>query len=55
MKKIPAISVIIPLFNAEKYVGECLECFLNQTFQDFEVVVVDDCSTKVTIKDLAVA
>ena len=42
---IPAISVIIPLYNAEKYIGECLESILPQTFQDFEVIVVDDCST----------
>lgn len=39
------ISVIIPLYNAEEYVGECLDSLLNQTFQNFEVIVVDDCST----------
>ena len=41
----PAISVIIPLYNAEKYFGECLESLLAQTFKDFEVIVVNDCST----------
>ena len=41
----PAISVIIAMYNAEKYVAECLDSLLNQTFQDFEVIVVDDCST----------
>ena len=41
----PAISVIIPLYNAENYIAECLESILNQTFLDFEVIVVDDCST----------
>lgn len=41
----PAVSVIIPLYNAEKYIGECLTSIVNQTFQDFEIVIADDCST----------
>ena len=44
-KFLPIISVIIPLYNAEKYIGECLDSLLAQTFQSFEVIVVDDCST----------
>ena len=40
-----AISVIIPMYNVEEYIGECLDSLLMQTFQDFEVIVVDDCST----------
>ena len=45
LKKIPAISVIIPLYNVEEYIGELLDSLLGQTFQDFEVIIVDDCST----------
>ncbi len=41
----PKISVIIPLYNAEKYIGLTMQTLLAQTFNDFEVIVVDDCST----------
>ncbi len=41
----PAISIAIPMYNVEKYIGALLESLLAQTFQDFEVIVVDDCST----------
>lgn len=41
----PDISVIIPMYNAEKFIGECLDSLLAQTFKNFEVIVVDDGST----------
>lgn len=41
----PKISICIPAFNVEKYISRCLDSILCQTFQDFEIVVVDDAST----------
>jgi glycosyltransferase involved in cell wall biosynthesis len=38
------ISVIIPVFNTEKYLHRCLDSVLTQTFTDFELILVDDCS-----------
>ena len=42
MKK---VSVIVPVFNVEKYLSKCLESLVNQTLQDIEIVVVNDGST----------
>ena len=39
-----SISVIIPLYNVEKYIARCLNSLLDQTFQSFEVIIVDDFS-----------
>ena len=41
----PEISVLMPVFNAEKYLREALDSILQQTYQDFEFVIVDDGST----------
>lgn len=41
----PLISVIIPLYNQDKYVGETLSSVINQTYKNIEIVVVDDGST----------
>lgn len=41
----PAISVIIPVYNAEKYLARCLDSVARQTFADFEALCVDDGST----------
>lgn len=43
--KTPTVSVIMPAYNHEKYVGETIESVLNQTFTDFEFVIINDGST----------
>ncbi len=39
------ISVILPVFNTEKYVKQAIDSILNQTYKNFELIVIDDCST----------
>lgn len=41
----PKVSVIIPVYNVEKYIKECLNSIVNQTFKDIEIICVDDGST----------
>ena len=41
----PKISLIVPVFNVEKYVSKCLDSLVAQTLKDIEIICVDDCST----------
>lgn len=48
----PKISVIIPVYNVEKYLRECLDSVINQTLKDIEIICVDDGSTDDSLKIL---
>ena len=40
--KSPVVSVIIPVYNAEKYLEQCLNSVINQTIKNIEIICVDD-------------
>ena len=48
--RLPGVSVILPMYNAQRYIETCVRSVLNQTFGDFELICVDDCSTDETLK-----
>ena len=45
----PAISIVLSVYNAEKYIGEAIASILSQTFSDFEFILIDDGSTDNTL------
>ena len=48
----PLVSVIMGSYNHEKYVGKAIESVLNQTYQNFEFLIADDCSTDGTVEEI---
>lgn len=52
MSKNPVVSVLMPVYNAERYVAEAVESILAQTFRDFEFIIIDDGSTDGSLKIL---
>lgn len=41
----PKVSILLPVYNAEKYLSSCLDSLLEQTFQDFEIIAINDASS----------
>ena len=39
------VSIIIPVYNAERYLQQCLNSLISQTLKEIEIICVDDCST----------
>ena len=44
------VSIIVPVYNVEAYLEECLESIVNQTYKNLEIIIVDDCSTDDSLK-----
>lgn len=44
IEKIPAVSVVMPAYNMERFVEQAIRSVMSQTFEDWEMIVVDDCS-----------
>ena len=40
----PKVSVIIPVYNVERYLRQCMDSVVNQTLKDIEIICVNDCS-----------
>lgn len=49
MSNQPVITVLMPVYNCELFIEEAVESILNQTFTDFEFIIIDDCSTDGTV------
>ena len=48
----PFFSILIAVYNREKYIEQCLQSCLNQSFEDFEIIIVDDGSTDSSIEKI---
>jgi glycosyltransferase involved in cell wall biosynthesis len=42
MRRHPRVSLIIPIYNGDRFLSECIESVLNQTYCDFELILIND-------------
>lgn len=50
MDNLPLVSILIPVFNRERFIGSCIESALSQTYANIEIIIVDNCSSDNTWK-----
>ena len=50
MQSTPLVSIVIPVYNVEKYISRCLKSILKQTFKDYEIILMDDGSKDNSLK-----
>lgn len=44
------VSIIVPNYNSEEYISDCIDSLINQTYHNIEIIIVDDCSTDNSVK-----
>ena len=50
LKNGPLISVVVPVYNMEKFLSRCVDSILRQTYESLEIILVDDCYTDESAK-----
>ncbi|MGZ1214382.1 glycosyltransferase, partial [Lactobacillus delbrueckii subsp. bulgaricus] len=40
--ELPLVSIIVPVYKVEKYLNQCVESIINQTYQNLEIILIDD-------------
>ena len=50
MNQSPTLSIIVPVYNAESYIDQCIQSVLDQPFRDLELILVNDGSTDASLQ-----